>query len=41
MVQIPIAIRNFIEEQGVFVVGSTGGSNLTNVSPRIFFKIEE
>ena len=41
MVQIPIEIRNFIEEQGVFVVGSTGGSNLTNVSPRIFFKIEE
>ncbi len=41
MVQIPLEIKNFIEEQGVFVVGSTGGSNLTNVSPRIFFKIEE
>lgn len=41
MVKIPPEIKNFIEEQGVFVVGSTGGSNLTNVSPRIFFKIEE
>jgi len=41
MVQIPTEIKNFIEEQGVFVVGSTGGSNLTNVSPRIFFKIED
>lgn len=41
MVKIPEEIRRFVEEQGVFVVGSTGGNNLTNISPRIFFKVEE
>jgi len=41
MVKIPEKIQRFLEEQGVFVVGTTGGSNLTNVSPRIFFKVEE
>lgn len=39
MVRIPQEIKEFIEDQGVFVVGSNGGSNLTNVSPRIFFSI--
>jgi len=41
MVKIPEGIRRFTEEQGVIVVGTTGGNNLTNVSPRIFFKVEE
>lgn len=41
MVKIPENIREFIESQGIFAVGTIGGSNLPNVSPRIFFKIEE
>lgn len=41
MVKIPEKIQKFVYEQGVFVVGTTGGSQITNVSPRIFFKIEE
>ncbi|MDX1596081.1 MAG: pyridoxamine 5'-phosphate oxidase family protein [Nitrosopumilaceae archaeon] len=40
MVRVPQDIINFIEEQGVFVVGTVGG-NIVNVSPRIFFKVEE
>lgn len=41
MVKIPEEIQKFVEYQGVFVVGTTGGSNLTNISPRIFFKVED
>jgi len=41
MVKIPQEIKKFVEEQGVFVVGSTGGTSFTNVSPRIFFKIDD
>lgn len=41
MVRIPDGIINFIENQGIFAVGTVGGNNLPNVSPRIFFKIEE
>jgi predicted pyridoxine 5'-phosphate oxidase superfamily flavin-nucleotide-binding protein len=41
MVKIPNKIKEFIEEQGVFVVGSTGGGNIVNVSPRIFFKVDD
>lgn len=41
MVKIPQEIKEFVEKQGVFVVGSNGGGNLTNVSPRIFFNIGE
>ena len=41
MVRIPEKIQKFIEEQGVFLVGTTGGGNLTNVSPRVFFKVED
>jgi len=40
MVKIPIEIQKFVEEQGVFVVGTTGGNKITNVSPRVFFKID-
>jgi uncharacterized pyridoxamine 5'-phosphate oxidase family protein len=41
MVKISKEIKEFIEEQGVFVVGTIGGNNLTNVSPRIFFRIDD
>ena len=41
MVKIPIEIKEFIDEQGIFVVGTTSGGNIANVSPRIFFKIDE
>ena len=41
MVKIPLEIKKFIEKQGVFVVGTVGSSNIANLSPRIFFKIEE
>ncbi len=41
MVKIPLEIKEFIERQGVFVVGTVGSSNIANLSPRIFFKIEE
>jgi hypothetical protein len=41
MVKIPDKIKEFIEDQGVFVVGTTSGGNIVNVSPRIFFKIED
>ena len=41
MVKIPLEIKKFIEKQGVFVVGTVGRSNIANLSPRIFFKIEE
>ncbi|EIJ66876.1 pyridoxamine 5'-phosphate oxidase family protein [Candidatus Nitrosopumilus salaria BD31] len=39
--QIPDRIKEFIEEQGIFVVGTVSGNTIANVSPRIFFKIEE
>ncbi len=41
MVKIPYEIREFIESQGIFVVGTIGTNNIPNVSPRIFFKVEE
>jgi len=41
MVKIPNEIKEFIEKQGIFAVGTTGVNNLPNVSPRIFFRIDE
>jgi uncharacterized pyridoxamine 5'-phosphate oxidase family protein len=41
MVRIPDDIKEFIENQGIFAVGTSGGNNTPNVSPRIFFKVEE
>jgi len=41
MVKIPDKIKEFIEDQGVFVVGTTSDGNIVNVSPRIFFKIDD
>jgi len=40
MVKIPGEIQKFVEDQGIIVVGTTGGNKLTNVSPRVFFKIK-
>ena len=39
--RIPDRIKTFIEDQGVIVVGTVGGTKIVNVSPRIFFQIEE
>lgn len=41
MVKIPNEIKEFIEKQGIFAVGTIGANNLPNVSPRIFFRIDE
>jgi len=41
MVKIPNEIREFIEDQGIFVVGTVGANNLPNISPRIFFRVDE
>jgi predicted pyridoxine 5'-phosphate oxidase superfamily flavin-nucleotide-binding protein len=41
MVKIPSEIKEFIEKQGIFAVGTVGVNNLANVSPRIFFRIDE
>ena len=41
MVTIPSEIREFIDEQGIFAVGTIGVNNMPNVSPRIFFRIDE
>jgi len=41
MVKIPFDIKQFIEEQGVIVIGSVGSNNLPNVSPRIFFEVSD
>ncbi|HUU48343.1 MAG: pyridoxamine 5'-phosphate oxidase family protein [Nitrosopumilus sp.] len=40
MVMIPPEIIEYIETQGIFSVGTVSQNNLVNVSPRIFFKIE-
>ncbi len=41
MVKIPPEIKEFIEAQGIFAVGTVDGNNSANVSPRIFFRIDE
>lgn len=41
MVKIPSEIKEFIEDQGIFAVGTVGGNSLPNVSPRIFFRVDE
>lgn len=41
MVRIPQNIKEFVEQQGIFAVGSVGGTKIPNVSPRIFFHIED
>ncbi len=41
MVTIPPEIKEFIEDQGIFAVGTVDGNNIPNVSPRIFFRIDD
>lgn len=41
MVKIPSDVREILESQGVFAVGSVGGTQFPNVSPRIFFIVKE
>ncbi len=41
MVRIPPEIKEFVENEGIFAVGTVGGNRLPNVSPRIFFKVED
>ena len=41
MVRIPPEIKEFIETQGIFAVGTVDGNNLPNVSPRIFFRVDD
>lgn len=41
MIVIPREIKEFIELQGIFAVGTTGVNNIPNISPRIFFRVDE
>lgn len=41
MIVIPKEIKEFIELQGIFAVGTTGVNNIPNISPRIFFRVDE
>ncbi len=41
MVQIPVEVKELIESQGIFAVGSVGGNKFANISPRIFFEVRE
>ncbi len=41
MTTIPPEIKEFIEDQGIFAVGTVDGNNIPNVSPRIFFRIDD
>ncbi len=41
MLKISSKIKEFIETQGIFAVGTVGANNLANVSPRIFFRVDE
>ncbi len=41
MVKIPPEIKEFIEEQGIFAVGTVSENQIPNVSPRIFFRIDD
>lgn len=41
MIKIPNEIKEFIEKQGIFAVGTVGENNLANVSPRIFFRVDK
>lgn len=41
MIKIPSEIKEFIEIQGIFAVGTIGVNNIPNISPRIFFRVDE
>ncbi len=39
--KISTEIKEFIETQGIFVVGTVNENNLPNISPRIFFRVDD
>jgi len=39
--KISTQIKEFIESQGIFVVGTVNENHLSNVSPRIFFRVDD
>jgi len=39
--KISTEIREFIETQGIFVVGTVNENHLPNISPRIFFRVDD
>jgi len=41
MVEISSKIKEFIDSQGIFAVGTVDENNSPNVSPRIFFRVDE
>ncbi len=41
MVTIPDCVKDLLEDQGIFVVGSLGDTKFCNISPRVFFDITE
>ncbi len=41
MVTIPDCVKDLLEDQGIFVVGSLGNTKFCNISPRVFFNITE
>jgi len=40
MVEISSKIKEFIESQGIFAVGTVDENNSPNISPRIFFRVD-
>ncbi len=41
MVTIPYCVKDLLEDQGIFVVGSAVNTKFCNISPRVFFDITE
>jgi len=39
--KISTEIKEFIETQGIFVVGTVNENHLSNISPRIFFRVDD
>jgi len=39
--KISTQIKEFIETQGIFVVGTVNENHLSNISPRIFFRVDD
>jgi len=39
--KISTKIKEFIETQGIFVVGTVNENQLSNISPRIFFRVDD
>ncbi len=39
--KISTEIKEFIETQGIFVVGTVNENHLPNISPRIFFRVDD